>query len=118
MASNIRTPGSPFDGWKGKQRENCPSKYVGFCHKHFPDGLIHNLNVYLCVNGDKQVQRVDGFKSYSPVMHWTTIQLILIIVIVLNWTTVQTDYTNALAQAPLSKEIYMEIPKRLHSLQC
>ena len=44
-------------------------------------------------------------------MHWTTICLILIIVIVLNWTTIQTDYTNAFAQAPLSKEIYMEIQK-------
>ena len=37
--------------------------------------------------------------------------LILIIVIVLYWTPVQTDYTNAFDQAPLNEEICMEIPK-------
>ena len=35
----------------------------------------------------------------------------LITAIVLNWTTVQTNYTHAFAQAPLSEEIHMEIPK-------
>ena len=65
----------------------------------------------MCVCGDKQVQGVDIFESQSPVVHWTTIHLILIIAIVLNWTTVQSDYTNAFAQAPLSEEIYMEILK-------
>ena len=34
-----------------------------------------------------------------------------IISIILNWTTVPTDYTNAIAQAPLEEEIYMEIPR-------
>ena len=64
----------------------------------------------MCVHRDKQVHGVDFLKSYAPVVHWTTIQLILIISILLNWTTVQTDYMNALAQAPLEEEIYMEIP--------
>ena len=45
-------------------------------------------------------------------MHWTTIQLILIVSIDLNWTTVQTDYTNVFAQATLDEEVYMEIPKK------
>ena len=54
---------------------------------------------------------VDFFESYAPVVHWTTICLILIISIVLNWTTVQTDHTNAFAQATLDEEVYMEIPK-------
>ena len=35
----------------------------------------------------------------------------LIISIVLNWTTVQTDYMNAFTQALLEEEIYMEIPR-------
>ena len=67
--------------------------------------------MHLCVHGDEQVQGVDVFESYSPVVHWTTVCLILIIAIVLNWTTIQTDYTNAFVQEPLSEEIYMEIPK-------
>ena len=94
---------------QSRGRTVLPSTWF-FCHKCFPDGLIHKLKAHLCVHGDKQVQGVDVFKSYSPVMHWTTICLILIITIVLNWTIVQTDYTNAFTQKPLSEEIYMEIP--------
>ena len=37
-------------------------------------------------------QAVDFFESYAPVVQWTSIHLIFIIAIVLNWTTVQTDY--------------------------
>ena len=63
------------------------------------------------MRGDKQVQGVDFFKYYTPVVQWTTIHLILILAIVLNWVTVQTDFTNAYAQASLDKEIYIEIPR-------
>ena len=54
---------------------------------------------------------MDFFESYVPILQWTTNHLILIISIFLNLTTVQTDYTNAFAQAPLEEEIYMEIPR-------
>ena len=59
-----------------EQRENSPSEYVGFQCKYFSDGSICKLKVHLCVCGDKQVQGVDVFESYSPVIHWTTICLI------------------------------------------
>ena len=108
----VKTHGRPFDGqrFQSRGRTALLSMWV-FCCKHFPDGSIHKLKACLCVCDDKQVKGVDVFKSYSPVVHWTTVHLILIIVILLNWTTVQTGYTNAFAQAPLSKEIYMKIPK-------
>ena len=55
-----------------------------------------------------------GWISSNPMLQLfigQTIRLILIISIILNWTTVQMDNTNALAQAPLEEEIYMEIPR-------
>ena len=39
-----------------------------------------------------------------------TICLNLILALSLNWATVQTDYTNAFAQATLDEEVYMELP--------
>ena len=63
------------------------------------------------MRGDKQVPRIDFTESYSPVVQWTSIRLILILSLVLNWQTVQTDYTNAFAQSKLAEEVYMEIPK-------
>ena len=63
------------------------------------------------MRGDKQVPGIDFTESYSPVVQWTSIRLILILSLVLNWQTVQTDYTNAFAQSKLAAEVYMEIPK-------
>ena len=63
------------------------------------------------MRGDKQVPGIDFTESYSPVVQWTSICLILILSLVLNWQTVQTDYTNEFAQSMLAEEVYMEIPK-------
>ena len=73
-----------------------PSTWVFHC-KRFPDGSIRKLKARLCVRGDKQVPGIDFTESYSPVVQWTSIHLILILSLVLNWQTVQTDYTNAFA---------------------
>ena len=65
-----------------------PSTWV-FQHKHFLDGSICKLKARLCIHGDKQVHGVNYFESFAPVVHWTTICLVLIMAVVLNWTTVQ-----------------------------
>ena len=91
-------------------RKVLPSTWT-FQHKCFLDGSIRKLKSRLCFCGDKQVHGMDYFESCAPVVHWTTIHLVLIMAVVVNWTTVQTDYVNAFAQAPLDEEIYMELPK-------
>ena len=60
---------------------------------------------------------IDYFESYAPVIQWTTVQLILILSLVLNWTTVQTDYTNAFAHATLHDKVYIEMPKDFSAYQ-
>ena len=62
------------------------------------------------MRGDKQVHGIDYFESYTPVVQWTTFCLTLILAMLWNWETVQTDYTNAFAQATLDKEICMDMP--------
>ena len=65
--------------------------------KHYPDGSIHKLKAWLCVRGDKQVQGIDYFENYAPVVQWTTIHHTLIVSMLLNWESEQTYYTNAFA---------------------
>ena len=91
-------------------RKALPSTWV-FHHKRFPDGSIQKRKARLCVRGDKQVPGIDFTEFYSPVVQWTSIRLILILSLVLNWQTVQTDYTNAFTQSTLAEQVYMEIPK-------
>ena len=87
-----------------------PSTWA-FRRKRYPDGSVRKLKARLCVRGDKQTYRLDYFETYAPVVQWIRIWLVLLMVLVFSWETVQTDYTNAFAQAFLTEDVYMELPK-------
>eukprot|EP00733_Pompholyxophrys_punicea_P000481 Pompholyxophrys_punicea_v1_NODE_136_length_3267_cov_3.636364.p1 type:complete len:383 gc:universal NODE_136_length_3267_cov_3.636364:1948-800(-) len=82
-----------------------------FRRKRFPDGSVRKLKARLCVRGDQQIEGVDFFDTFSPVVAWSTVRLLLILSVVLGLCTKQVDYTNAFVHAPLEDEIYMEMPR-------
>jgi Reverse transcriptase (RNA-dependent DNA polymerase). len=49
-------------------------------------------------------------QTYAPVASWSSIRTLLALTAIHNWHTVQLDYVLAFPQAPVEKEIYMEIP--------
>jgi hypothetical protein len=50
--------------------------------------------------------------SYAPVASWPIMRLILIMSIVLNWSSIQIDYVQAYAQADVETDnVYMNVPK-------
>ena len=79
--------------------------------KRLPDGSPLKYKARYCVRGDKQVAGVDYFETYAPVVQWSTIRLVLTMVLANGWVTRQVDYTNAFAQAELGEEVYIEPPK-------
>ena len=79
--------------------------------KRLPDGSPLKFKTRYCVRGDKQVEGVDYFETYAPIVQWSTIRLILTMVLANGWVTKQVDYTNAFAQATLNEEVYIEQPK-------
>jgi hypothetical protein len=50
-----------------------------FKWKQFPDGRVRKLKARLCVRGDQQIEGVDFFDTYAPVVAWSTVQLLLIL---------------------------------------
>ena len=50
-----------------------------FKRKRFPDGRLRKCKARFCVHGDKQVEGVDYFEMYAPVVQWKTVQLMLIL---------------------------------------
>jgi hypothetical protein len=48
---------------------------------------------------------------YAPVASCTSIRTLLALTVIHGWHTVQLDYVLAFPQAPIEREIYMEIPK-------
>ena len=71
--------------------------------KRFTDGTLRKLKAQFCVRGDKQIEGVDFFDTYAPVINWTTVRLVLILSIILNLQTVQVDYTCAFVHADIDK---------------
>jgi hypothetical protein len=49
--------------------------------------------------------------TYAPVASWNSIRLIMALSSIYNWHTTQIDYVLAFPQAPVERDIYMEIPK-------
>ena len=82
-----------------------------FRRKRFPDGRVKKLKARICARGDQQVKGVDAFDTFSPVVSWSTVRLMLILSVALNLATVQVDYDNAFVQAELKEPVYMEIPR-------
>lgn len=62
-----------------------------FRRKRFPDGSVKKLKARLCVRGD-QMTDLNPFDTYSPVVAWSTVRLLLVLSIILDLKTVQVDY--------------------------
>ena len=72
-----------------------------FKKKCFPDGALKKYKVRFCVRGDQQIEGLDVFETFEPVVAWITVRLLLILSMILQLNTQQVDYTNAFCQAPL-----------------
>jgi hypothetical protein len=72
--------------------------------KRFPDGLIRKLKSRFCARGDKQIEGVDFFETYAPVVNWQTVRLMLVMSLLLGLSTRQVDYTAAFVHADIDKD--------------
>ena len=86
-----------------------PSTWA-FKIKRFPDGLIRKLKARFCVRGDKQIEGIDFFDTFAPVVQWSTVRLLLVLSLTLNLATKQVDYVSAFCQAPIEEDVYVELP--------
>ena len=59
-----------------------PGRWAFKC-KRYPNRLIKKLKARFCVRGDRQIENVDFFSTFAPVMNWTTVRLLLILSVLL-----------------------------------
>ncbi|MCA1807758.1 MAG: hypothetical protein LC687_07920, partial [Actinobacteria bacterium] len=71
--------------------------------KRYPSGLIRKFKARFCARGDRQIQGVDFFETYSPVVSWNTVRLMLVLSLELGLVSKQVDYMAAFVHAPLEK---------------
>jgi hypothetical protein len=68
-----------------------PSTWAFKC-KRFPDGIIRKLKARFCARGDRQIEGLDFFKTFAPVVAWETIRIMLIMSIIFDLATLQVEY--------------------------
>jgi hypothetical protein len=73
--------------------------------------LVKKYKARLNVDGSRMKKGQHYDQTYAPVASWNSIRLLLTMVAVHGWSTKQLDYVQAFPQAPVEKELYMEIPK-------
>jgi hypothetical protein len=59
--------------------------------KRLPDGTPSKFKERFCVRGDLQKEGVDFFETYAPVCQWSTVRMILTMVLQNGWATKQLD---------------------------
>jgi hypothetical protein len=76
---------------------------LAFKCKRFPDRMMRKLKSCFCVCGYCQIDGVDVFDPYAPVIPWTTIHLLFILYVVLTLANKQVDNMAAFVQAELDE---------------
>jgi hypothetical protein len=70
-----------------------------------PDGTPYKFKSRLSIRGDLQKEGVDFFETYDPLCHWSTVGMILTLVLQNRWDKKQVIYTNAFAHAERKKTV-------------
>jgi hypothetical protein len=72
-----------------------------FKAKRYPSGLLRKLKGRFCVRGDRQIENVDYYETFAPVVSWNTVRLLLMLQAQLGLASKQVDYTAAFVHADI-----------------
>jgi hypothetical protein len=89
-----------------------PSTWAFKC-KRYPDGRIKKFKARFCARGDRQQEGVDFFETWSPVVQWQTVRLMMVFSSILGLTSAQADITAAFihAELPPTENVYIHQPR-------
>jgi hypothetical protein len=74
--------------------------------KRAPDRCIKQYKACYCICGDLQEGEC---KTFAPVVAWTTIQLLLVLTLTLDWYTCSVNFSSAFVQAALDDLIWIHL---------
>jgi len=91
--------------------DNKPLQAIwSFHRKRAPDWTVLKHKARLCLHGGMQIEGVNFWETYAPVVSWRTTRLILVLSLLSGLKSHQVDYVSAYTQAPLDCELFMNIP--------
>ncbi|RWS05910.1 gag-pol polyprotein-like protein, partial [Dinothrombium tinctorium] len=99
-----------IDVTRPKDRKVISNKWV-FKRKIKPDGSIERYKARLVVKGFNQQLGVDYTETFSPVVRFTSVRVILSLAVSMKMNIVHFDVKTAFLYGDLEEEIYMEKPE-------
>ena len=81
-----------------------------FKRKRRPDGSLIKHKARLCAHGGMSVYGEHYWETYSPVVNWMSVRMMLIFAELNRLHTRSIDFTLVFPQAEIKTDIYMEIP--------
>ena len=79
--------------------------------KRNPIGEVTKDKARLCAGGHKSLEFVDYWNTYSPVVSWNTVRLLIVFALINEWHMQSIDFVLAFPQAPVKTDIYMKPPQ-------
>ncbi|KAI3655721.1 hypothetical protein MP638_001418, partial [Amoeboaphelidium occidentale] len=95
-------------------RKPIKSKWV-FKLKRDSNGNIARFKARLVAKGFSQQEGIDYQETFSPVVKFSSLRLLLAIAAKNDWEIQQIDFTTAFLNGNLDEEIYLEVPEGYHS---
>jgi hypothetical protein len=95
------------------KRMNVLHSTWAFKCKRYPDGRVKQFKARFCARGDQQQEGIDYFETWSPVVQWTTVRVMMILSVILGLKTHQADITAAFVHAtlPPEEEVFIRQPQ-------
>ena len=92
---------------------NAIQSTLDFKCKCYPDRLIKNLKYRFFACGYQQLEGINFFETYAPVVQWTTIILMFILEVFLGFKSKQGDVTDSFLHADIGEDekFYVDTPR-------
>jgi hypothetical protein len=75
--------------------------------KRNPIGIIIKWKAHLCAGRHKSVKFIDFWSTYSPVVLWSTVCILIVLALINGWYMQSIDFVLAYPQAAIKTNIYM-----------
>ena len=99
-----------------KQKKAIPMVW-SMKRKRDPLGSILKWKARLCAGGHKSVEYVDYWSTYSPVVTWSSVRLMITMALINGWHVQLIDFVLPFPQAPVKTDIFMQPPKVPHEFK-
>jgi hypothetical protein len=110
------------NNWTLKKRSKVPEEVQivpsvwSMQRKHdLTTNKIKSHKARLNFHSGKQINRMNYYETYAPVVTWFAIRLMIIFGVVFCWALCQVDFVMAYPQAPIEMDIYMELPQGIQT---